>query len=352
MDEQDPRDRRLFSGTQKLFGLIITFIEAVAYVMSGMYGDIADIGIFVSFLIIGQLMVAGIICILLDELLQKGYGIGSGISLFMATSICETIVWKAFSPFTLNAGRGSEFEGAVVLLFQQILQNNNKVRALKDAFYRPHLPNVMNLLATLLVFVVVIFFQGFAVRIPLQHSGSKTPAPQPIKLFYTSNTPIILQTALVSNLYFISQVLHTRFPTNLFVNLLGKWEAPGYSSHGYGQYAHPTHPLHPTPSPIAPAGLCRSADLRTTCRRRTRSPTSLRTPSTCCSTSSSFAPCAPCSPRCGSASPSRPRRTSPPSGPRSSLCWSARPPPRSSCRPTLSATSRRPPPSVACASVS
>jgi preprotein translocase subunit SecY len=29
----------------------------------------------------------------------------------------------------------------------------------------------------------------------------------PIKLFYTSNMPIILQSALVSNLYFISQVL-------------------------------------------------------------------------------------------------------------------------------------------------
>ena len=29
----------------------------------------------------------------------------------------------------------------------------------------------------------------------------------PIKLFYTSNIPIILQTALVSNLYFFSQLL-------------------------------------------------------------------------------------------------------------------------------------------------
>ncbi len=28
----------------------------------------------------------------------------------------------------------------------------------------------------------------------------------PIKLFYTSNMPIILQSALVSNLFFISQV--------------------------------------------------------------------------------------------------------------------------------------------------
>lgn len=49
---------------------------------------------------------AGLIVLLLDELLQKGYGLGSGISLFIATNICETIVWKAFSPTTVNTGRG------------------------------------------------------------------------------------------------------------------------------------------------------------------------------------------------------------------------------------------------------
>jgi preprotein translocase subunit SecY len=40
-------------------------------------------------------------------MLQKGYGLGSGISLFIATNICETIVWKAFSPTTFNRGRGA-----------------------------------------------------------------------------------------------------------------------------------------------------------------------------------------------------------------------------------------------------
>lgn len=35
----------------------------------------------------------------------SGYGLGSGISLFIATNICETIVWKAFSPATVNTGK-------------------------------------------------------------------------------------------------------------------------------------------------------------------------------------------------------------------------------------------------------
>ena len=47
-----------------------------------------------SFFVV-QLLVAGIIVILRDELLQKGHGLGSGISLFIATNICETIIWRA-----------------------------------------------------------------------------------------------------------------------------------------------------------------------------------------------------------------------------------------------------------------
>lgn len=57
-----------------------------------------------------QLFVAGLIVLLLDELLQKGYGLGSGISLFIATNICETIVWKSFSPTTVNTGRGKNLQ--------------------------------------------------------------------------------------------------------------------------------------------------------------------------------------------------------------------------------------------------
>ena len=46
----------------------------------------------------------------------------------------------------------------------------------------------------------------------------------PIKLFYTSNTPIILQTALVSNLYFLSQILYRNFSNSVIIRLLGHWQ--------------------------------------------------------------------------------------------------------------------------------
>ena len=217
-------DRALFGGAQKLFGILITIGEAVAYVFSGMYGDLGTLGAGNAILIIAQLCMAGLVVITLDELLQKGYGLGSGISLFIATNICENIIWKAFSPTTINTGRGTEFEGAIIALFHLLITRSDKFRALKEAFYRQNLPNVTNLLATVLIFVIVIYFQGW--RVDLQVKYQKYRGQQgsyPIKLFYTSNMPIILQTALVSNLYFLSQLLYKRYPNNFLVNLFGSW---------------------------------------------------------------------------------------------------------------------------------
>jgi len=230
-----PKDRALFNGAQKLFGMIITIGQAVVYVMTGMYGDPSDLGPGICLLIIIQLFCAGLIVLLLDELLQKGYGLGSGISLFIATNICETIVWKAFSPATINTGRGTEFEGAVIALFHLLATRTDKVRGLREAFYRQNLPNLMNLMATIFVFGIVIYFQGFRVDLPIKSARYRGQySSYPIKLFYTSNIPIILQSALVSNIYVISQMLSAKFAGNFIVNLLGTWaEAGGGPARSY-----------------------------------------------------------------------------------------------------------------------
>lgn len=86
-------DRELFQAAQKLFGFLLTFVQALSYLLSGMYGPIEDLGVISSIMIVVQLCMAGVIVLLLDELIQKGYGLGSGISLFIATNICGTILW-------------------------------------------------------------------------------------------------------------------------------------------------------------------------------------------------------------------------------------------------------------------
>ncbi|KAN0132467.1 SecY subunit domain containing protein [Lactarius tabidus] len=141
------QDRGLFSGAQKLLALLISLGQATIYVLTGLYGQPSDLG-------------AG--------LLQKGYGLGSGISLFITTNICESIVWKAFSPTTINTGRGPEFGGAIISLFHLLFTWNDKGRALCEAFWRERLPNVINLIDTLAVFAVVIYLQGFRIEIPVK----------------------------------------------------------------------------------------------------------------------------------------------------------------------------------------
>jgi len=94
---------------------------------------------------------------------------------------------------------------------------------------------------------IVIYFQGFRVDLAVKYQKVRgQQGSYPIKLFYTSNIPIILQTALVSNLYFFSQLLYRRFKSNMLVNLLGQWQDLDYGGQsipvgGLAYYISPPH---------------------------------------------------------------------------------------------------------------
>lgn len=168
----------------------MTVGEAISYVWSGMYGDV---GFTSSILLILQLCISGFIVLYLDELLQKGYGLGSGISLFIATNICENIVWRALSPITIKNDKTTEFEGAIVSLFHLLLTRKDKAGALYHAMWRQNAPNVAGLIATAVVAMFVIYFQGFRLELTLTHRKVKGyTTSHKIKLFYTSTFPIIL----------------------------------------------------------------------------------------------------------------------------------------------------------------
>ncbi|KAJ1878129.1 translocon subunit, partial [Kickxella alabastrina] len=97
--------------------------------------------------------------------------------------------------------------------------------AVYEALTRSSLPNLTNLVATVLMFAVVIYLQGFRVEIPIKSARFRGHrATFPVKLFYTSNMPIMLQSALASNVFMISQLLYRRFPDNLLIKLFGVWE--------------------------------------------------------------------------------------------------------------------------------
>lgn len=90
-----------------------------------------------------------------------------------------------------------------------------------------------NVLATVAVFCAVTYVQAWqntktllAPRNPLLR-GLAQENRFPIKLFYTSNMPIILLSAFLGTLYLSSQTLFVRYQGNALVRLLGVWEDKG-----------------------------------------------------------------------------------------------------------------------------
>lgn len=217
-------DRILFEQTTKFVAIIITLGQAIAYVIGGMYGPVELIGTFNCFLLISQLVIGGIIIIILDEILSNNYGLISGISLFVATNISENLMWKCFSPFTVASERGIEYEGVIIALFHFLITKKTKTEAFRLAFFRRSAPNLLQLISTLVIILLVIYLWKFKIDIKL--NSKRAPGAsyhQPIKLFYSSTTPIIMMNTFISNLYLISQVLYRRYSKSLFIRLLGTW---------------------------------------------------------------------------------------------------------------------------------
>ena len=105
----------------------------------GNYGDPKELGALNIFMIIVQLIFACFIVIMLDDLLTKGgYGLVSAVSLFIATNVCEELLWKSFSFLKVR----EEYEGAFVAFFSYLYNTPNKLVAIKKGFLREGLPNL------------------------------------------------------------------------------------------------------------------------------------------------------------------------------------------------------------------
>ena len=59
MDPSVEKDKVIYFNLQKLLAILITVGEALAYVFSGMYGSVGDLGIINALLIVVQLITAG-----------------------------------------------------------------------------------------------------------------------------------------------------------------------------------------------------------------------------------------------------------------------------------------------------
>lgn len=218
-DMSNPEDRSLFTSASKVFSILLTGVQASAYMIGGMYGNITGPVAMIVFL---QLLAAGVIVLLLDELVQKGWGFGSGISLFIMAGVAQLIYWQCFSPSTgLFIGGLSAVLGGSSPLTTWI-------------FGAGAYPSLIGFIATLVAFLVIMYLEGVRVELPLSYAGYKGfRSRYPIKLLYVSNLPVIFASALFANVYFFSQIFWSMNGqpepgNNFWLDLLGqfRWITP------------------------------------------------------------------------------------------------------------------------------
>ncbi len=211
-DMSKPEDRGLFTTASKVFSIILTGVQASAYIVGGMYGALLGTTAIIIFL---QLLAAGIIIMLLDELVQKGWGFGSGISLFIMAGVAQHIFWQCFSPGT------GLFVGALTLVFV----GNQPITWWM--FGGGAYPSLLGFIATIVAFLIIIYMEGVRVELPLSYAGYKGfRSRYPIKLLYVSNLPVIFASALFANVYLFSQIFWNNYNqnnSNFWLNLLGQY---------------------------------------------------------------------------------------------------------------------------------
>jgi len=224
-DFKKPEERGIFQTATKMLTYFVIVIEGAVYAWAVYGPNIQDPTILG--VIIGQLIGASIIVMFMDELIQKGWGLGSGISLFIACGVAQQILWSLFSP--LAAGDGGSIGIFPFIIQQAQLGMLFDWAGFMDVFFRSNqLPSIFGLLLTVGVLLILVYTQGMKVEIPIVSTKYRGfAATYPIKLMYVSNIPVILASALTANAVFMGQMLWSQLnPRNAspFFNILGQFD--------------------------------------------------------------------------------------------------------------------------------
>ena len=233
-DNTNPEQRALFTTASKVFSLLMVIVQATMYIVSGTYGNVSLGTALILFL---QLLGAGMVIMMLDELVQKGWGIGSGISLFIVAGITKNIWWSSLSLYVVSDGKRF---GAIPAFIESIMRGE----PIWNWFYRSGgagTPDMIGLLMTVAVFAFVVYVEGMRVELPISHSSFRGfRAKMPIKLLYVSNIPVILAYALFGNIQLGGQVIWSRWNrdnSNFWLNLIGTYNSTtNYPTGGLAYY--------------------------------------------------------------------------------------------------------------------
>jgi preprotein translocase subunit SecY len=224
LDLSNPRDKLIYSGTQKLLAIAFTIFEASVMVLMGALPGLNNDPHY-QLLIIAQLTFGGILIIYMDEIVSR-WGFGSGIGLFIVAGVCAEIAVGAFNP--LPAVKGEAVPSGRIMAFLYFLFNN-----------QTRFDLLVPILGTLLVFAAVVYAESVRVEIPLTYGrfrGAK--GRYPIKFIYASNIPVIFASILMANIQLWASMLErVGYP------LLGEF-AGNRPVSGLAYYIQRPHPVY------------------------------------------------------------------------------------------------------------
>ncbi|MEM5807031.1 MAG: preprotein translocase subunit SecY [Candidatus Aenigmatarchaeota archaeon] len=208
-DLNEKEDKEKYQVAQKLFSILFIIVESLVFALSGAIIP-KSYTAFNLFLIVLQLCLGGLIVLLMDEIITK-YGIGSGISLFIAAGVINQVFISVFSPCVLNQAGcvlPSADKEPVGRFWAFILAATN-------GYAYQAITALVPILTTILIVIIVAYAQSITVDVPLTFSNVKGFGRRwSLNLFYTSNMPVILAAALIANIELFGGLIAKPLPND------------------------------------------------------------------------------------------------------------------------------------------
>ncbi|MDA4127926.1 MAG: preprotein translocase subunit SecY [Thaumarchaeota archaeon] len=237
-------DRALFGSATKFLTFIVIAAESGAYILGGALGVLtARQGV----IIFVQLFFASVLVLLLDELIQKGWGIGSGVSLFILAGVTQTVMWYTFSPFPVQAATGTtatQLFGFFPSLISSAFTGTLSGIVVRNYRY----PSLITFILTLTMILLLVYIEGIRVELPITSIKYKGfQGVYPIKILYVSNIPVILVSALGANVSFFTRLLYNNLgATTGWLSYLARYDSQGNPIGGLVYYITPPRGLDQT----------------------------------------------------------------------------------------------------------
>jgi len=240
---RDPDDRSLFTSATKIVTIIVIIAEGSLYGIS-VYGSQVPSGYHLGILV-AQLIGASVVVMYLDELVQKGWGLGSGISIFIMAGVAQGILWAIFNPILIP--NSQVFSGLIPFTISSGMEGHIADALLRTSPPSPiaSAPSIFGLGITGGILLLLVYVQGIHVDIPIVSTRYRGfTATYPIKLLYTSNIPVILASALLANAMFMGHMIWANYNPNND-NPVFNWIAqykPGSQTPSGGMFYYMTAP--------------------------------------------------------------------------------------------------------------